>query len=128
MIGFFKQFGTRVTFSRMIGPLGISLQEYRDFLSLAEKVIPVRRGGLDCTMYGGRCGAGENNYFFANGFVYFCGNCMDVPPIGPSSTRFKELEKITLDFNRNNCFKETAYENWTIRNAGGRKDIYPKSN
>ena len=123
VISCFKQFGTRVTFSRMIGPLGITLQKYREFLLLAEKEIPVRRGGLDCTMYGGQCGAGRNNFFFANGYTYFCGNCMDMQPIGPSSTRFEEL-----DFNRNNCFKETAYENWTIRDAYGGEDIYLKSN
>lgn len=128
VIDFFKQFGTRVTFSRMIGPLGITLQQYREFLLLAEKEIPVRRGGLDCTMYGGQCGAGRNNFFFVNGYTYFCGNCMDMQPIGPSSTRFEELEKITLDFNRSNCFKETAYENWTIRDACVREDIYLKSN
>lgn len=67
VIAFFKPFGTRVTFSRMIGKYGISLQECRGFLADAEKKIPVRRGGKDCTMYGGQCGSGINNYFFANG-------------------------------------------------------------
>ena len=57
----------------MIGKYGITLQQYRDFLTYAEKYIPVRRGGKDCTMYGGQCGAGTNNYFFANGKVYYCG-------------------------------------------------------
>ena len=107
VIAFFKPFGTRVTFSRMIGKHGISLQEYRDFLSLAEKEIPIRRGGLDCTMYGGQCGAGTNNYFFSNGKVYFCGNCIDLPPIGDSSMSFEELEKVSISFNRNNCYKES---------------------
>lgn len=107
VIGFFKPFGTRVTFSRMIGRHGISLQEYREFLLLAEKEILVRRGGLDCTMYGGKCGAGTNNYFFANGKVYYCGNCIDLPPVGNSSMKFDELEKIFLQFDRNNCFKES---------------------
>lgn len=55
----------------MIGKHGISLSDYRDFLQFAEKKLKVRRGGLDCTMYGGECGAGNNNYFFANGNVYF---------------------------------------------------------
>ena len=107
VIDFFKPYKTRVTFSRMIGKYGISLQEYHEFLEKAEKVIPVRRGGRDCTMYGGRCGAGINNYFFANGKVYFCGNCIDLPPIGISSMPFEELEKNIMEFNRNYCYKET---------------------
>jgi uncharacterized protein len=107
VIEFFKPFGTRVTFSRMIGKFGISLQEYREFLLQAEKMIPVRRGGLDCTMYGGQCGAGTNNYFFANGKIYYCGNCIDLPPIGNSNMKFEELEKISLQFDRNYCFKES---------------------
>ena len=107
VISFFKSYGTRVTFSRMIGKYGISLQDYRDFLDRAEKEIPVRRGGLDCTMYGGQCGAGTNNYFFSNGKVYFCGNCIDLPPVGDSGTPFEELEKISLQFDRNYCYKES---------------------
>ena len=107
VISFFKPYGTRVTFSRMIGKYGISLQDYRDFLDRAEKEIPVRRGGLDCTMYGGQCGAGTNNYFFSNGKVYFCGNCIDLPPVGDSGTPFEELEKISLQFDRNYCYKES---------------------
>lgn len=107
VISFFKRYGTRVTFSRMIGKQGISLQEYRSFLSLAEKELSVRRGGLDCTMYGGQCGAGINNYFFANGKVYYCGNCVDLPPIGKSSLKFEELERISLQFDRNYCYKES---------------------
>ena len=107
VISFFKPYGTRVTFSRMIGANGISLQEYREFLKRAERVIPVRRGGLDCTMYGGQCGAGINNYFFANGKVYFCGNCIDLPPVGLSSMSFFELEKRSLQFDRNYCYKES---------------------
>lgn len=103
---FFKPFGTRVTFSRMIGRYGISMQEYRDFLANAEKEIPIRRGEKDCTMYGGQCGSGINNYFFANGKVYYCGNCIDLPPVGSSSMSFEELEKISLDFDRNCCYKE----------------------
>ncbi len=110
VIAFFKPFGTKVTFSRMIGRHGISLQEYRGFLSEAEKEIPVRRGGMDCTMYGGQCGSGRNNYFFASGRVYYCGNCIDLPSVGPSSTSFEELEKISLDFDRNRCYKELLCE------------------
>ncbi len=106
VIDFFKPFGTRVTFSRMIGKYGISLQQYRDFLDYAEKKIPVRRGQLDCTMYGGQCAAGKNNFFFANNKVYFCGNCIDLPPIGDSSISFEELEEIKLSFDRKKCYKE----------------------
>lgn len=106
VIAFFKPFDTRVAFSRMIGKHGISLEEYRDFLKKAEQVIPVRRGGKDCTMYGGQCGAGTNNYFFANGKVYFCGNCIDIPPVADSSVTFEKLEKISLEFDRNYCYKE----------------------
>lgn len=107
VIAFFKPFETRVTFSRMIGANGITLEEYRAFLELAEKEIQIRRGGLDCTMYGGQCGAGINNYFFANGKVYFCGNCVDLPPVGLSSMSFFDLEKRSLQFDRNYCYKES---------------------
>ncbi len=106
VIGFFKPYGTRVTFSRMIGKFGISLQDYRDFLNVAEKEIPIRRGGFDCTMYGGQCAAGLNNYFFSNGKIFYCGNCVDLPPVGDSSMPFEELEKIRLSFDRNYCYKE----------------------
>lgn len=47
VIAFFKPFGTKVTFSRMIGRYGISLEEYRDFLDKAEKELWVRRGEKD---------------------------------------------------------------------------------
>ena len=108
VIDFFKQFGTRVTFSRMIGKYGITFDKYKAFMELAEKQISIRRGGLDCTMYGGQCGAGTNNYFFANGKVYYCGNCIDLLPIGDSNISFFELEKHSLSFNRNNCYKESV--------------------
>ena len=106
VVAFFKPFGTKVTFSRMIGKYGISLQEYRDFLSMAEKEISVRRGSLDCTMYGGQCAAGKNNYFFSNGKIYFCGNCIDLAPVGDSSTPFEQLEETRLLFDRSCCYKE----------------------
>ena len=106
VIEFFRPYGTKVTFSRMIGKYGITLRQYREFLSLAEMEIPVRRGGLDCTMYGGQCGAGTNNYFFSNGKVFFCGNCVDLPPVGDSSMSFEKLEQISLRFDRNYCYKE----------------------
>lgn len=115
VIDFFRPFGTRVTFSRMIGKYGITLEEYQTFIMLAEKQIPIRRGGLDCTMYGGQCGAGINNYFFANGKIFYCGNCVDLPPIGDSSISFFELEKVSLHFNRENCYKEKCYrENCSV--------------
>lgn len=107
VISFFKQFGTRVTFSRMIGKNGISLEEYRTFMKLAEKQLPVRKGGMDCTMYGGQCGAGFNNYFFANGKVFYCGNCVDLPPIADSDISFWELEKYALTVQREKCYKES---------------------
>lgn len=107
VIEFFERFGTRVTFSRMIGKYGISLDDYHSFLVEAEKRIPVRRGGTDCTMYGGICGAGTNNYFFANGMVYYCGNCIDLPPLASSNIPFYELENISLEFDRRKCYKES---------------------
>ena len=107
VITFFERFGTRVTFSRMIGKFGISLEEYRQFVAQAEKRIPVRTGGQDCTMYNGLCGAGINNYYFANGKVYYCGNCVDLPPIAESNISFFELEMQALDFDRTKCYKET---------------------
>ncbi len=106
LVDFFSSFDTRITFSRMIGKYGITLDEYRDFMQKAGEKINVRRGGYDCTMYGGKCGAGINNYFYANGKVYLCGNCIDLPPIADSSTRFEELEKHRLGFNRDMCYKE----------------------
>lgn len=107
VISFFQIFGTRVTFSRMIGRYGISLAEYADFLEEAEQYLSIRRGGLDCTMYGGQCGAGTNNYFFANGKVYYCGNCVDLSPLADSSISFFELEKVSLSFDRSQCYKES---------------------
>ena len=107
VIEFFSRFGTRVTFSRMTGRFGISLEEYHEFLDKAEKSIPVRRGGNDCTMYGGQCGAGLNNFFFANGKVYYCGKCIDLPALGDSNLSFFELEKLSLNFDRNYCYKES---------------------
>lgn len=110
VVDFFTRFGTRITFSRMIGRMGVSLNQYRGFLDYAEKRLWIRRGNLDCTMYGGKCGAGLNNFYFANGKVFLCGNCVDMKPVGDSSISFFDLEKIQLDFDRNHCYKEsTAY-------------------
>lgn len=105
-IEFFERFDNRITFSRMIGEYGISLDEFNSFLDRAQKRLNVRRGGYDCTMYGGLCGAGINNFFFANGKVYLCGNCVDLSPISESDILISELEKVYLDFDRKKCYKE----------------------
>lgn len=109
-IEFFQQFNTRVTFSRMIGQYGITLNEFNDFLKKAVQKLNVRTGGYDCTMYGGLCGAGMNNFFYANGKIYFCGNCIDLPELGMSSMPIHELEKLSLEFNRTQCYKEIICE------------------
>ncbi|MDE6833317.1 MAG: radical SAM protein [Ruminococcus sp.] len=105
-IAFFERFGSRVTFSRMIGKNGITLAEFRKFLDKAESTLNVRRGGYDCTMYGGMCGAGINNIFYADGKAYICGNCIDLPATADYDT---PLDMITPDiptFDRNKCFRE----------------------
>ena len=114
VIDFFKKFGTRVTFSRMIGRYGISLEEYKLFLNKAEASgLEVRRGENDCTMYGGKCGVGINNYFFANGKVYYCGNCMDYSAIAESGVPLEYLEQESkkIFFDRNCCYKESFLVN-----------------
>jgi uncharacterized protein len=112
VISFFWSYNTKVTFSRMIGEDGITLDEYHRFLDQAEKSIRVRRGGNDCTMYGGKCGAGINNFFFSNGKVYYCGNCVDLPSIADSSISFEQLEQSVdkLNFDRNRCYKDIITE------------------
>ena len=109
-IAFFEQFKNRITFSRMIGKYGIPLDAFNDFLKNAAERLNVRTGGYDCTMYGGLCGAGMNNFFYANGSVYICGNCIDLPPLGTSDIPLSQLESISLDFDRKNCYKETLCE------------------
>lgn len=109
-IAFFEQFQNRITFSRMIGKYGIPLDTFNDFLKNASERLNVRTGGYDCTMYGGLCGAGMNNFFYANGSVYICGNCVDLPPLGTSDIPLSKLESISLDFDRRNCYKETLCE------------------
>lgn len=109
-IAFFKQFENRITFSRMIGRYGISLEAFNLFLKKAAEQLNVRTGGYDCTMYGGMCGAGMNNFFYANGNIYICGNCIDMKPLGDSDMPLSELEKLTFDFDRNRCYKETLCE------------------
>lgn len=107
---FFKQFNTRITFSRMIGKCGISLGQFNEFLKKAAQILNVRTGGYDCTMYGGLCGAGMNNFFYANGKIYLCGNCIDFPALGDSDMPISELEGISLQFDRTHCYKESICE------------------
>lgn len=109
-IAFFEQFQNRITFSRMIGKYGIPLDTFNDFLKKASERLNVRTGGYDCTMYGGLCGAGMNNFFYANGNVYICGNCIDLLPLGTSGIPLSQLESISLDFDRRKCYKETLCE------------------
>lgn len=109
-IEFFKQFDNRITFSRMIGKHGISLADFNIFLRHAAEHLNVRTGGYDCTMYGGMCGAGMNNFFYANGNVYICGNCIDMAPLGKSDMPLSQLETLNFEFDRNHCYKETLCE------------------
>jgi len=107
VIDFFVPFGSRVTFSRMVGSSQISLEEYRDFLDYASRSLEIRTGGLDCTMYGGRCGAGVNNFFFANGRVWVCGNCIDLPPLCSAEVDFDEIPCTCMEVDRSRCFRES---------------------
>lgn len=109
-ITFFEQFQNRITFSRMIGKYGIPLDTFNVFLKKASERLNVRTGGYDCTMYGGLCGAGMNNFFYANGNVYICGNCIDLPPLGTSDIPLSQLGSISLEFDRRKCYKETLCE------------------
>ena len=105
-ISFFEQFGNRITFSRMIGKQGISLPEFNMFLNNAMERLNVRTGGYDCTMYGGMCGAGMDNIFYANGKIFICGNCIDLHFSMPYDTPLNEVSFDVIDFDRNCCFKE----------------------
>lgn len=109
-IGFFKPFNNRITFSRMIGKDGITLKDFNVFLEKAKKHLNIRTGGYDCTMYGGMCGAGINNLFYANGYIYLCGNCIDLSPLGKSDMPLSRLENLTYEFDRHFCYKETVCE------------------
>lgn len=105
-INFFEKFGNRITFSRMIGDGGISLTEFHCFIDAAQSRLNIRTGGFDCTMYGGKCGAGINNIFYANGKIYLCGNCVDLPISCDSDTPIDEIKFKVGVFDRNNCYKE----------------------
>lgn len=107
VIEFFKGFGSRVTFSRMIGANGISLSAYEGFLQQAEERLHIRRGGRDCSMYGGTCSAGDNNFYFAEGKVFLCGNCVDLPPLGRSGLPFSQIQALSKPLGHNFCYKES---------------------
>ena len=107
-IKFFEAFGSRITFSRMIGQYGISLSEFNTFLDNAAKTLNVRRGGYDCMMYGGMCGAGMNNIFYANGKIYVCGNCVDIQTPFSSDTPLDAVKFDIPDFDRKCCYKESV--------------------
>ena len=105
-IAFFKQFGNRITFSRMIGVNSISMKDFKAFIDKAAKSLNVRTGGSDCTMYGGKCGAGINNLYYANGKVYICGNCVDLPTKFTVDTPIDEMNFNIQPFDRQFCYKE----------------------
>lgn len=109
-IAFFKQFDSRITFSRMIGNYGISLEAFNIFLKKASSSLNIRTGGYDCTMYGGLCGAYMNNIFYANGNVYICGNCIDLKPLGTSDMPLSCFENYPCTFDRTRCYKEVICE------------------
>jgi len=105
-IGFFEAFDSRITFSRMIGENGITLKEFHSFLNQAMRKLNVRTGGYDCTMYGGLCGAGINNVFYANGKVYLCGNCVDLPAVADAYVPLERIKPNLPSFDRTNCYRE----------------------
>lgn len=105
-ITFFKQFNSRITFSRMIGANSISMKDFRAFIDKASEHLNVRTGGYDCTMYGGKCGAGINNLYYANGKVYICGNCVDLATEFTSDTPIDEIDFNIPPFDRQFCYKE----------------------
>lgn len=107
-IQFFAQFKSRITFSRMIGKYGISLDEFRCFLDKASGHLHVRRGGYDCTMYGGMCGAGIDNLFYANGKIFICGNCVDMESPFSSDTPLDKVSFGVPKFDRQYCYKESV--------------------
>ena len=90
--------------------LNSSKMSFNVLLKKAAEHLNVRTGGYDCTMYGGMCGAGMNNFFYANGNVYICGNCIDMAPLGKSDMPFSQLETLNFDFDRNHCYKESLCE------------------
>lgn len=111
IINFFVKFDSKITFSRMIGVGGISLEEYHKFMDTASKYMPVHTGGYDCTMYGGLCGAGMDNLYYANAKVWICGNCIDLPPIGDYEVDPDTIEPMAINaFDRKRCYHELIKE------------------
>lgn len=90
----------------LVSIMNLVLQES----SLIEVAIRIVRrggtGGYDCTMYGGMCGAGMDNIFYANGKIFICGNCIDLPFSMPYDTPLNEVSFDVIDFDRSCCFKE----------------------
>ena len=84
----------------------LSLPDFNAFLNKAMERLNVRTGGYDCTMYGGMCGAGMDNIFYANGKIFICGNCIDLPFSMPYDTPLNEVSFDVVDFDRSCCFKE----------------------
>lgn len=105
-IAFFEQFGNRITFSRMIGANSICMKDFRAFIDKAAESLNIRTGGYDCTMYGGKCGAGINNLYYANDKVYICGNCVDLLTEFATDTPIDEINFNIQPFDRNFCYKE----------------------
>lgn len=108
VIEFFLPFDTKITFSRMIGKYGIPQETFQEFLDAAKKRLQVRTGGYDCTMYGGLCGAGMNNIFYANGQIYICGNCIDLEQSFPAETPLDKIQFGVGEFDRSRCYKEVS--------------------
>ena len=52
------------------------------------------------------CGAGMDNIFYANGKIFICGNCIDLPFSMPYDTPLNEVSFDVIDFDRSCCFKE----------------------
>lgn len=105
-IVFFERFDSRITFSRMIGQYGITMEEFRQFIKKAAARLNVRTGGYDCTMYGGMCGAGINNLYYANGKIYICGNCIDIESPFSFNTPLDKVDFRVGPFDRHFCYKE----------------------
>ena len=106
IVDFFAPFDSRITFSRMIGDKGISLNDFRTFINNIRPKLNIRTGGYDCTMYGGLCGAGINNIFYANRRIYMCGNCINLESL-PYETPLDQIKFSVKDFDRNSCYKES---------------------
>ena len=88
--------------------LNLLVLDFNVFLDKASEMLNVRRGGYDCTMYGGMCGAGINNLFYTNGKIYICGNCVDTSSPFTSDTQLAKVKYDIPVFDRNYCYKESV--------------------